>query len=210
MWRCISMMKVIVKHGAGVVKSLLVLRLNYIKDELLHFSLNSFISATNFSSPSYYSNLYLLPSYISSTNSTPETSTMSTVWYCCQCSNGPMGTSVNVSCSQYNCGHNRCGGCHVVQQEYFVYGDSHAVLSQQATSLESPLVENSTNIGIAMAIGNVYTSSTHGFGEPTDAGEYRWTCSECFADNSYDHDAACWNCQHWKCGSCGVYEVIRK
>ena len=42
----------------------------------------------------------------------------------------------------------------------------------------------------------------------TSKGPYlRWTCSECLADCSFDLNVACWNCQHWRCSTCGVYEV---
>jgi hypothetical protein len=41
--------------------------------------------------------------------------------------------------------------------------------------------------------------------------DFRWTCCQCFGDNSTLFDEGCTNClNHWKCGCCAVYEVSRK
>lgn len=137
---------------------------------------------------------------------------MSTVWYCCQCKNGPMGTNNNSSCSQYNCQHLRCSYCDVVQQEYFALNEHEDATQSHSTALLGhDIVLGSSGSLVSLGhTGHAYTCSEHGYGEPTDAGDHRWTCSECYADNNYHTDAGCWSCQHWRCGSCQVYEVIRK
>jgi hypothetical protein len=133
---------------------------------------------------------------------------MATVWYCCQCGNGPMGTSNNSSCSESHCFHSRCVDCSVVQQEYVAL--QSGCESQNHTA---PSIIQSTDLTTVLFIGSgghAYICLKHGHGEPTDGRDFRWTCRECFADNNYNHDAACWDCQHWRCDSCNVYEVIRK
>lgn len=130
---------------------------------------------------------------------------MATVWYCCECGNGPMGTNNNSSCSHYGCYHRRCGSCSVVEQDHFALdmgSNSPNLLAQAPTQTTLSTVVPASGQG-----GHTFTCSTHELGEPTDGGDYRWTCSECHADNSYHHDAACWDCQHWRCTSCSVYEV---
>jgi hypothetical protein len=119
-----------------------------------------------------------------------------------------MGTSNNSSCSQYNCYHPKCSSCSVVQQEFFALDPG----CESQNHIAPILIHStgSTTVPFLGYGGHTYTCSTHAHSEPTDGGDFRWSCSECFADNSYNHDAACWECQHWRCRKCEVYEVIRK
>jgi hypothetical protein len=139
------------------------------------------------------------------------------VWYCCQCKDGPVSVANNTGCA--NCSHKKCNSC-TVETNYVEHTLVNTIADAPIiTSFYDPCHIGHINMmsayydgthSHAIPLGYTNTSATHGHGEPTDGGDYRWTCSECSADNSYAHDAACWNCQHWKCTYCNVYEVKRK
>jgi hypothetical protein len=122
-----------------------------------------------------------------------------------------MGTATHASC--YNCSHLKCNSCPVYSQENFAHAYGTIVNDHSHVSDKLPVTHDALFPGLLPSLGHIghaFTCSYNNHGEPVDGKEYRWSCHHCFSDNSYSHDAACWNCQHWLCKSCDVYEVIRK
>ena len=137
--------------------------------------------------------------------------TMNYVFYCCQCRAGPMGTATHASC--YNCSHEKCSSCDVYSEEEFAHNHEARGTNQDVVPGDRVLSNDCSSLDSLPSLGHtgqIFTCSHNNHGELTDGRDFRWTCCESFADNSYNHDEACWNCQGWRCNTCKVYEVIRK
>ncbi|KAF2622898.1 hypothetical protein BU25DRAFT_414882 [Macroventuria anomochaeta] len=119
---------------------------------------------------------------------------MATVWYCCQCKNGPMSIANNPQCTGANCTsqHHQCGYCEteIAHADYdFDLTDTH---THGFASLIHP-----------------HANSMHAHGELVDGNEtYRWQCCNCHSDNSCEYNKGCYNCSHWRCSTyCSVYAI---
>lgn len=148
---------------------------------------------------------------------------MSTHWFCHECGDGPLLIAHSTGCP--HCFHNKCSGCTEtnIYPKYSTGDNDHMATNQE------PIITARNNLALANCSPPVtrvaatsmstYCSahtvipSVHGYGnlsEPTDGGEvvHRWTCCQCYGDNSYDNSPGCTDCNdHWRCNGCSIYSI---